>query len=195
MDHLVQICDGFVISNIGQLAYFENSQVPLIANYTMNVFNNETILQLENLNLSKITISPELTKEQIQSLNAKVPLELMAYGRQVVMTSEHCPVGSIVGGFTSKKPCSKPCIKDDIFFLKDRLGMKFRVLPDNIDCQSQILNSKITSIASKEISIDSIRIDLLDETVEEIQNIIDTHRKGGKLSGEDYTNGHINRPV
>ena len=30
---------------------------------------------------------------------------------------------------------------------------------------------------------------------EEIQKIIDTHKKGNKLSGENYTNGHINRPV
>ena len=73
--------------------------------------------------------------------------------------------------------------------------MKFRVIPDNIDCQSQILNSKITSIASKDLWVDSIRIDVLDESTKEIQTIIDTHRKGEKLSGEDYTNGHMSRPV
>ena len=39
------------------------------------------------------------------------------------------------------------------------------------------------------------RIDVIDESISEIQKITDTHKKGNKLSGEIYTNGHINRPV
>ena len=100
-----------------------------------------------------------------------------------------------MGGFSKETKCAKPCLKNDTFYLKDRLGMKFRVIPDNIDCQSQIYNSKITSIESKDLRINSIRIDILDESMEEIQHIINTHISGEKLSGEIYTNGHMNRPV
>ena len=73
--------------------------------------------------------------------------------------------------------------------------MNFRVIPDNIDCECTIYNSKITSIESKNLNIDSIRIDVIDEDIKEIQKIIDTHKKGNKLLGEKYTNGHMNRPV
>lgn len=73
--------------------------------------------------------------------------------------------------------------------------MNFRVIPDNIDCISTIYNAKTTSIESKNLKINSIRIDVIDESISEIQKIIDTHKKGNKLSGENYTNGHINRPV
>lgn len=73
--------------------------------------------------------------------------------------------------------------------------MNFRVIPDNIDCESTIYNAKITSIESKNLKVNSIRIDVIDETAAEIQKIIDTHKSGNKLSGENYTNGHINRPV
>ena len=50
-------------------------------------------------------------------------------------------------------------------------------------------------IETKELNIDVIRLDFIDETFEEIQNAIDTHIRGNKLSGENYTNGHFIRPV
>ena len=73
--------------------------------------------------------------------------------------------------------------------------MKFEVLPDNIDCESTIYNSKITSIESKDLKINSIRIDVTDEPLNEVQKIINTHKSGQKMSGEKYTNGHIARSV
>ena len=190
-----KICDGFVLSNIGQLEYFNGIDTDLIANYTFNIFNNYSIDYLSKLGFSKITLSPELTKEQINSLSYAIPSELMVYGAQRVMTSEHCPVGNLIGKFSGSNACSKPCTKNDKFYLKDRLGMKFEVLPDNIDCESTIYNSKITSIESKDLKINSIRIDVTDEPLNEVQKIINTHRSGQKMSGEKYTNGHIARSV
>lgn len=88
-----------------------------------------------------------------------------------------------------------PCLKNDKYYLRDRMNIDFRVIPDNIDCQSRIYNSKITSIETNDLNVDSIRIDILDESVSEIQKIIDNHKAGKKMSGEQYTNGHLNRPV
>lgn len=190
-----KICDGFVLSNIGQIEYFKDIDTDLIANYTFNVFNNFSIDFLTKLGFSKISLSPELTKEQINSLSYAIPSELMVYGAQRVMTSEHCPVGNLIGKFSGSNPCSKPCLKNDKFYLKDRIGMKFEILPDNIDCESTIYNSKITSVESKDLKINSIRIDVSDESLNEIQKILDTQKSGQKMSGEKYTNGHIARSV
>ena len=195
VSELAKICDGFVLSNIGQLAYFKDINTTLIANYSFNVFNDFCIDYLKALGFEKITLSPELTMNQINSLSYNLPSELIVYGNQCVMTSEHCPVGNIAGKFSKDNKCSKPCLSGNKYYLKDRLNMNFRVIPDNIDCQSTIYNAKITSIESKNLKINSIRIDVIDEKVSEIQKIIDTHKNGNKLSGEVYTNGHINRPV
>ena len=43
--------------------------------------------------------------------------------------------------------------------------------------------------------IDSIRIDILEENLEEIQNIINIHKRGDRLEGENYTNGNLNREI
>lgn len=193
--------DGFVLSNIGQLEYLKGIDTMLIANYTFNTFNTYTIDELQSLGFDMVTLSPELAKHQINSLGGNLKREIIAYGNTCVMTSEYCPVGAIAGKFTSKNKCSMPC-KDcydnkhpDKYFLRDRMNMDFRVLPDNIDCQSRIFNAKITSIETSDLNVDSIRLDIIDEPLREIQKIIDTHRSGKKMAGENYTNGHLNRPV
>ena len=186
--------DGFVISNIGQLEFVSGLNKELIANYTLNTFNSYTVELLESLGFSKIVLSPELTKNQINEIYASNK-EIIAYGNICVITSEYCPVGSVAGGFCKSKACSKPCLKNDKYYLKDRMNMNFRVIPDNIDCQSRIFNCKTNSIETNELNVDSIRLDFIDETVEEMQEAIDTHLSGKKLSGENYTNGHFNRPV
>lgn len=195
INKISKFVDGFVLSNIGQIEYFENIDKPLIANYTFNTFNTYTLKLLKELGFKKAICSVELTASQINSLGEDIDLEIIAYGNTCVMTSEYCPVGSIVGGFSENKKCSMPCIKNDVYYLKDRMNMKFRVIPDNIDCQSRIYNSKITSIETKNLNVNSIRIDLIDEDLKEAQKVIDTHISGKKLSGDEYTNGHINRPV
>ena len=79
--------------------------------------------------------------------------------------------------------------------MRDRLGKAFRILQDSIDSQSRIFNAKTTSIETSDISVDSIRLDIIDEPLAEVQKIIDTHRAGKKLSGENYTNEHLNITV
>ena len=64
-----------------------------------------------------------------------------------------------------------------------------------MECISNIYNSKITSIACKDLNLDSIRIDILDETIDEINRVVLTHKSGNKLEGKLYTNGNINKDV
>ncbi|MBQ9313645.1 MAG: U32 family peptidase [Clostridia bacterium] len=203
---LINLCNGFVVSSICQLKYFENAfdnhpywremlAPKLIANYTFNIFNSYTIDRLKELGFHKVILSPELTNSQINNMYSSLPAELMVYGNQCVMTSEYCPVGSIVGGFSKDKKCSMPCVKNDKYYLRDRMGVDFRVIPDNIDCQSTLYNCKITSIESKNVNVDSILINVIDEDIKEISKIIDIHKNGEKISGEKYTNAHANRPV
>ncbi len=201
IERIAENVDGFVLSNIGQLEYIENiakdnNNIELIANYTLNTFNSYTISLLKDLGFSKVILSPELTKNQINKISSSgIDVEVIAYGNICVMTSEYCPIGSIDGGFCKSKACSKPCLNNFKYYLKDRMNMEFRVISDNIDCQSRIFNSKINSIETRELNIDSIRLDFIDESFDEIQKAIDTHKNGNRLSGEAYTNGHFNRPV
>ena len=57
---------GFVISNISHLHLLTKytSKYEIIANYTMNIYNNATIDELKKLGINTVTLSPELVKRQ-----------------------------------------------------------------------------------------------------------------------------------
>ena len=57
------------------------------------------------------------------------------------------------------------------------------------------INSKTTCITHIDTGINSLRIDLLDETIDEINHIAEAASKGNKLEGKQYTYGNLNRDV
>ena len=182
---------GFVISNLGNLELLHNykKDYEFICNYTFNVFNN---LTLDELNCSTITLSPELNKTDIENINNLNKCELIVYGKTPLMNSNYCLLGKSNKCYTS---CDKKCNSNNKYYLKDRLGFLFRIIPDNIQTITTIYNSKTTSIEHKNLPVNSVRIDILDESIEEINNIIIIVSSGNKLEGNDYTNGNFNREI
>lgn len=181
---------GIVVSNFSHLELLKKYKVEkldLIANYTLNVSNSYTAQELEKLGVSKITLPPELDKESIQSLDRNIKKEAIVYGRTLLMTTEYCTIGRV-------NNCPGICEKG-MYKLKDRMGFEFPIYTDRVNCNNLIYNSKITSISWKDLNVDSIRIDTLEETEEEIQQIINIHKKGERLEGENYTNGNLNREI
>ena len=182
---------GFVLSNIGNLELLKNYQnnYEFICNYTFNVFNN---LSINELPCDIITLSPELNKQDLQNLELNKS-ELIVYGRTPLMNSNYCLLGKTNKCYTS---CQHLCnTHKNKYYLKDRLGFLFRIISDNIDTVTTIYNSKITSIDHTDISVSSVRIDILDETIDEINEIIAITKTGKKLEGKDYTNGNFNREI
>ena len=184
---------GFVVSNIGNLELLKNynKNYEFICNYTLNVFNDFTINELP---YNVITLSPELNKIDLQKINSTNKSELIVYGKTPLMNSNYCLLGKTNKCYTS---CEHLCLGsiNKKYYLKDRLGFLFRILPDNIDTVTTIYNSKITSIEHKDIIVASIRIDILDEDINEINHIISVVKTGQKLEGNDYTNGNFNKEI
>lgn len=184
---------GFVISNIGNLELLKDYQndYEFICNYTLNVFNN---LSINELPYDVLTISPELNKSDLQKINLNNKSELIVYGRTPLMNSNYCLLGNTNKCYPS---CQHLCVSksDKKYYLKDRLGFLFKILPDNIDTVTTIYNSKITSIEHKDINVGSVRIDILDESINDINHIINIVKTGQKLEGKDYTNGNFNKEI
>ena len=103
------------------------------------------------------------------------------------MTTEYCLIGTY-------KDCKAPCM-DGEYMLKDRMGFEFPIYTDRMSCNNLIYNSKITSIKWDDLNVDSIRIDILEETGNEIQHIVNLHKNSNRLEGEIYTNGNLNREI
>ena len=192
---------GIVFSNIGNVEYlkFVNKQygnkLKLIANYTLNVFNENTIKELLDYNIDLISISPELNKSNILSLCNSYgdKLEVFAYGKLPVMNTNYCFLGKSNKCYPN---CDKKCFDTSKkYTLVDRLGFEFRFLPDNIQTVTTVFNSRITSIETKDFNAKSCRLNILDENIDEINKVIDTVSKGNRLEGSTYTNGNLNREI
>lgn len=192
LKNIINSVKGIVISNLSHINLLkkykpEIDKLDIVANYTLNIANSNTIDELNKLGVSTYTVSPELEKETISSLVRDIKKEVIVYGRILLMTTEYCIIGK-------QKNCKAPCTKG-IYKLKDRIEFEFPIYTDKINCNNFIYNSKTTSISYKDLNIDTIRIDILDETIEEIQNIINTHKEGNRLEGQSYTNGNLNRKI
>lgn len=191
---------GFVISNIGNLLLlndlFEdlNKSFNIISNYTLNVYNNNTVLELKKLGVSKFTISPESDKSTISDLcnYNYLQKELIVYGKTPLLNISYCLLGSSNKCYPE---CKQLCRSNNTYYLKDRLNMKFRILPDNIQTVTTVFNCKTTSISSKDFNINFARIDILDEDIQQINDIILKVKSGNRFEGKDYTNGNLNREI
>lgn len=185
------IVKGFVISNLGQLELVDSfkENYDLIGNYTLNLFNSETA---KVLGLSTLCISPELDKNTISNLVVPNHKEFIAYGKLPLMNSNYCLLGKSNKCYSN---CDKKCIDNNFYFLKDRLGFLFRIIPDKIDTVTTIYNCKTTSINLNELNCDYARIDILDENINDMNLIVSKVLNKEKFEGNEYTNGNLNKIV
>ena len=181
---------GFVVSNIGQLKYVQGYNLDIIANYTFNIYNNFSIKELNYMKINTVTMSPELSEYEIGDLinKADCNVETIVYGKTPVMTNNYCYLGKTNKCFHE---CDRKCQKYNFYYLKDRIGAKFYIIPDKFSHTTTIFNSKITSVLYNNINTSSVRIDLTDEPQDRLQEIITKIYQGERFEGKEYTNGHF----
>ena len=106
----------------------------------LNIFNTPTLHFWEQLHISCVNPSQELTLKQITEIakHSHVPIETMVHGYTEMMISEYCAIASFVGT-GSKVNCPMPCVKES-YSLKDRKGEIFPIRTDPY-CRMHIMNS------------------------------------------------------
>ena len=198
--------DGVYIHNIATLHLAARlTPLPIYTDYSLITFNAATIKYLKALNVAGVTLSPELTFDQVKALakTSPLPVECIVHGRTELMISSYCTMGSFLGGVGEHK-CSQPC-KRQHFFLRDRKSTLFPLFTDQF-CRMHILNSKPLSMLPyaadfKKAGISKIRIDGRAMPVSELENTIKNYRRAlqGDIINEpenlDFTRGHYFRGV
>ena len=137
----------------------------LIANYNFNIFNSFSASEVEKFGFSSVTLSPELSADEISEIKLKNK-EIIGYGKIPLMTMSYCLLGKSNRCY---KNCKHLCLEDKNFFISDRYNFKFRVVPDNIQTLTTIYNSR--NLAISNVNADCIRFDILDETIDEINKL------------------------
>ena len=187
---------GLICSNLSCINYFSNlkGKLDLVANYTFNVFNNYTINELAEIGIKRVMLSPELDESNLKNIanNSIIPTEVLVYGKLVLMNIGYCLLGS---SNLCYPRCDMKCKENSKFYLKDRLNMDFRIIPDNIQTISTLYNSKINSISYSNIKPNFVRISILDENIDEINGIIKCVKNDKPFTGSNFTKGNFNKTV
>ena len=186
--------DGISVGNLGLLHLAkEMGWVNIVADYTMNLFNDVSLQYLSDLELSRAVLSPELTLEQIKDFAylGNLPIEILIHGNFPLMVSEYCVCGSVLGGRTAKKACSQPCKKQQ-YYLQDRMGVAFPLYMDQ-NCRMHIMNSKTLSLYKRleeclETGVDIFRIEAKEQSATWIRISTEIYKK----AIEEYNEtGHV----
>ncbi len=192
---------GVVLSNLSHLSLIRQIErmspkqnLKYIANYTLNCWNPYCFEVLKQSGIDAFTFSPESSKQDIVNYlsSGMTNTELIVYGNTPLMTLNYCLLGKSNKCYPQ---CPMHCKEQKQYYLKDRKNYLFRFVPDNVQTITTIYNSKITSICISDLPVSSYRIDCLDETIPEINHIIETVKKKERLEGENYTNGNFYKEI
>ena len=176
----------------------------------LNIFNTPTLHFWEQLHISCVNPSQELTLKQITEIakHSHIPIETMVHGYTEMMISEYCAIASFVGT-GSKVNCPMPCVTES-YSLKDRKGEIFPLRTDPY-CRMHIMNSHemdmrayVPMLLQKGISI--LRIDGRHMKPNYVQDIVsqyvaiangtmDAPPKKVDSQGESITRGHYFRGI
>lgn len=121
---------GIMVSNIGMLRLARQlSNLPVQTDFSLNVFNHVTTNWLKDNGISKATISPEATLEQVLALVAEtsLSLEMIIHGPLEAMVSDHSLPAAILGHNVSDNTAS---LLDRSYALLDTAGQRHPIRID-----------------------------------------------------------------
>ena len=166
--------ENLLITEIGSLNHYQKNN-NLISDYTLNITNHNSIELLTKNNVKKVTLSVELTDNQIKHImKTNYPTELIIYGRLELMVMKYCPL----------KKCLNYCKNcknsKDKFYLEDKDKNRYPMIREN--CITHILQDKpINKIENIKdyisYGIKNFRIELFDEDYNEVENLIQKVRE------------------
>lgn len=156
---LTNLPSKLLINDTGLLT--ENNKT-IITNYSLNVANKETISLLMKYNVKKITLSIEVTLEELKFMDiVNYPIEVIIYGKVLAMFIK-----------------SHPIIKDSNYELVDYQNHKYPIKVDEEEHLSIYHYEPINNIDKineyQKLGIKYFRLDFLDEDIKEIKKILDS---------------------
>lgn len=170
--------DGILAGNLGALhrTREEFPDIPVVLDYTMNIFNSPSIELLSRYKPSGIMPSLELNFEALEEIKPQnIPLEAYVYGMIPVMTLEYCP-GSNNG------QCSGKCgiCENKQGYLTDRRGKKFLYRTNPVLNRTTIYNSSILMLDDvtpfEKTGVKILRIGIMDEDPETVRDLCRFYR-------------------
>lgn len=166
--------DGMLIRNFAGLQFFRESELPTVADFSMNVANPLTAEYFVQQGAARVTASYDLNREQLLDLVRATPphwLECVIHQHMPMFHMEHCVFCAVLSPGTNKTNCGRPCDFHQVE-LRDRIGMEHPLTAD-VGCRNTLYNAVPQSSAEivpalLENGIRQFRLELLRESPVEV---------------------------
>jgi putative protease len=183
--------DGVLLRNIGGLEHFADSPLRRIGDFSLNVANPLSAALFLRHGLERVTLSYDLTVEQILPLIAHLPahrLELTIHQHIPMFHMEHCVFAAFLSNGKDYTDCGRPCEKHRVH-LRDRVGLEHPLRAD-VGCRNTLYQRTAQTGASffsalHDAGLRHFRVELLEESAAETETILTTYQNllDGTLSG------------
>ncbi|MBV9877682.1 MAG: U32 family peptidase [Verrucomicrobia bacterium] len=184
---------GVLIRNLGAIAHFRGRGLCLRGDFSLNVANPLAAAFLVEQGLDRLTVSYDLTFEQILALLAYSPsdrYELTLHQHMPMFHMEHCVFAAFLSNGTDYTNCGRPCDRHRVE-VRDRVGLTHLVKAD-VGCRNTVFNARAQTGAQYFVRLQRaglryFRIELLDEDRENARRLISLYLRllEGSRSGDE----------
>jgi putative protease len=120
-----------LVENIGHIMFVRQMGFNVRGGSGLNALSSGSLVALRSFKLSSVTLSTELSREEISKISKYVPSELVVYGRLPLMVTDNCIVRNITG----------TCSCDSFSGIADSTGMIMPLIKSH-DCRNTLYSSK-----------------------------------------------------
>jgi putative protease len=177
--------DCVLIRNLAGLSWFSNyaPQLPLIADYALNVANEITAALLAEHGVRRLVPSYDLSWTQMSAMLSRFPpsvFEAVVHQHMPMFHMEHCVFCHTLSKGTSYRDCGRPCDVHKVE-LRDREGAAHPLVAD-VGCRNTVYNAAAQSAAEfiprmKELGLKHFRVEMLRESPEQVGPLLDRYAR------------------
>lgn len=184
--------DGVLVRNLGAALWFKEKSLPMVADFSLNAANPESVKVLRSYGMQRVTISYDLNAHQLADLlrSACGPeLELTLHQHIPMFHTEHCVFCTFLSQGHSFKDCGRPCEHHRVRVMDRTYAMHY--LRSDEGCRNTLFNGRAQTAARyvagmRRMGLRCFRLELLDESPEQTTALISSYRAlmHGKITPE-----------
>jgi putative protease len=186
--------DGVLIRNLGAIAYFRETPLRKVGDFSLNVANPLTAQHMLQQGLERVTVSYDLNIEQVLDLLRAAPanwFELTLHQHMPMFHMEHCVFAAFMSKGTSFLDCGRPCESHRVH-LRDRVGIEHPLRAD-VGCRNTLFNAVPQTGAGffrdlRAVGLGDFRVELLEEDAAETRRVIQAYQAllAGETDGDEF---------
>ncbi len=175
--------DGVLVRNMGAALHFREKGIPMVADFSLNAANPESVRLWSALGMRAVTISYDLNASQLGDLlesGCGPLLELTLHQHMPMFHTEHCVFCTFLSQGHSFKDCGQPCEHHRVRVMDRKYAMHY--LTSDEGCRNTLFNGQAQTAARiaqavRKQGLRRFRIELLAENAEKTTAIIEAYRE------------------